>query len=187
MLKDPDYTPKRKKNKSLEAEQNMTVLAVPDHKPMVVVPEMAETFNSQQPDMEIRQKNQKLLDKVNIQIAPQNSLKESDKPDFEENQITQEAYLSILQLLKTNNFRQLLSTFTPQEALIASLKLGCINGKMYTTKAIAEFLQLEETEVREITKKVLLIAKDNLNHLIDQAIEIATDQKLALKDMHNQS
>ena len=42
-------------------------------------------------------------------------------------------------------------------------------------RKIAKFLEISEEEVRETTKKILLLYKDNINNFLDRIIEIATD------------
>lgn len=75
---------------------------------------------------------------------------------------------------------QMLSTLSVKEAVIISLKLGYIDGKCFSTESIANFLGIEELEVIEATRKVLLLYKDNINEFIDNIIEITTDDKLSM-------
>lgn len=75
---------------------------------------------------------------------------------------------------------QMLSTLSVKEAVIISLKLGYIDGKCFSTESIVNFLGIEELEVIEATRKVLLLYKDNINEFIDNIIEITTDDKLSM-------
>ncbi len=87
-----------------------------------------------------------------------------------------ENYIKLLELLKTPTFGQMMTTLSVKDAVILSLKLGYIDGKYFSTESIAKFLQIEEDEVREVIKKVLLLYKENINHVIDQAIEMSTEK-----------
>ena len=89
--------------------------------------------------------------------------------------ITKEDGIKILELLRTPTFTQMLNVLTPKESIIISLKLGYVDGKYFSTSSIANFLDIEELEVIETTKKVLLLYKDNINSFIDNIINIVTD------------
>ncbi len=90
--------------------------------------------------------------------------------------VTKEDYVRILELLKTPSFAQMLSTLSVKEAVIISLKLGYIDGKYFSTKSISEFLGIEASEVIDVTKKILLVYKDQFNAFLDKAITIVTDE-----------
>ena len=91
--------------------------------------------------------------------------------------MSKEDYIKILELLRTPSFGQLISVLTPKEAIIISLKLGYIDGKYFSTESIANFLGIEEQEIRETTKKILLVYKESINQFIDTAIQLTTDQQ----------
>ena len=50
-----------------------------------------------------------------------------------------------------------------------------MDGKYFSTESIAQFLGIEEIEVIETTKKILLLYKENINKILDSIIEVATD------------
>ncbi len=83
----------------------------------------------------------------------------------------------ILGLLRTPTFKDMLEVLSPKESVIISLKLGYVDGKYFTNKSIANFLGIEEEEVRETIKKVLLLYKDNINEIIDHLISLITGNK----------
>ena len=83
----------------------------------------------------------------------------------------------ILGLLRTPTFKDMLEVLSPKESVIISLKLGYVDGKYFTNKSIANFLGIEEEEVRETIKKVLLLYKDNINEIIDHLISLVTGNK----------
>ena len=87
---------------------------------------------------------------------------------------TKEECLKMLDLLRTPTFTEMMTTLSPKEAIIISLKLGYVDGKYFSTEVIASFLDIKESEVREAIKKILLLYKENINSWIDQAIQIAS-------------
>ena len=50
------------------------------------------------------------------------------------------------------------------------LKLKAIDGKYYSSDAIANFLDISKEEVMEITKKVLYLYRDYFNEYLDKLI-----------------
>lgn len=90
--------------------------------------------------------------------------------------ITKDDYIKILELLRTPSFTKMMSMYSPKESMIASLKLGYIDGKCFSTSAISEFLGIEAQEVIDTTRKVLLAYKENINSFLDSIIEVVTDQ-----------
>ena len=100
-----------------------------------------------------------------------------DKTDGE---ITKEDYLKMLELLRTPTFTQMMSMLNAKEAVIISLRLGYVDGKYFSTESIARFLGIEEEEVIETTKKVLLLYKESINGFLDKAIE-AVSGKIMIK------
>lgn len=98
------------------------------------------------------------------------------QPSEKGNNVTKDDCIKMLELLRTPTFSQMMSVLTAKESIIISLKLGYVDGKYFSTESIAQFLGIEQEEVRETTKKVLLVYKDNLNAFLDNIIEVATDQ-----------
>jgi len=94
--------------------------------------------------------------------------------------VTKEECTKILELLRTPTFTQMMEVLSPKDAVIISLKLGYVDGKYFSTESIAEFLGLEEDEVREIIKKILLLYKTNINEFIDNVVKIAMDEPIVL-------
>lgn len=97
------------------------------------------------------------------------------------NSMQKEDYAKILELLRSASFEQLVSVLSLKEAVIISLKLGFVNDKYFSTESIANFLGIEEKEVRETTKKVLLVYSENINQFIDTAIQVVTNEADVLK------
>ena len=98
------------------------------------------------------------------------------KADEASNDMAKHDCVKMLELLRTPTFTQMMSVLTAKESIIISLKLGYVDGKYFSTESIAQFLGIEETEVIETTKKVLLLYKENINSFLDSIIEVATDQ-----------
>ena len=88
-------------------------------------------------------------------------------------------YLAILELMRTPSFGNMLKTLNTKEAIIICL-LGYVDGKDFTTESIAQLLGIEQAEVRETTKKVLTIYKENINQFIDNTIDSVTGKPLVL-------
>ena len=89
---------------------------------------------------------------------------------IEETKLLKEDYLSILNTLRSFSFTQLLEVMSVKEAVIVALRFGYINDKCFETKKIAEFLEISEEEVRETSKKILLLYKEKINDMIDYII-----------------
>lgn len=94
---------------------------------------------------------------------------------------SKEEYSSILKLLRTPTFEQMLKTLSIKEAIIISLKLGYVDDKYFSTESIAQFLGIDNQEVIETTKKVLMLYRDNIYNFIDTAINaVSYDNKLTM-------
>ena len=98
----------------------------------------------------------------------------------EKEEMTKDDCIKMLELLRTKTFSQMINVLTFKEAVIISLKLGYIDGKYFSNESIANFLGIEQDEVIETSKKELLLYKENINELIDHAIEVVTDNHLKL-------
>ena len=83
--------------------------------------------------------------------------------------MTKEDYITVLELLKTPTFGQMMNALSVKEAVIISLRLGYIDGKYFSAQTISEFLGIDREEVVEITKRALLLYKDNINDFLDSA------------------
>lgn len=90
--------------------------------------------------------------------------------------MTKDDYIKILELLRTPSFTKMMSMYSPKESMIASLKLGYIDGKCFSTTAISEFLGIEAQEVIDTTRKVLLAYKEKINQIIDGTIKIVSEE-----------
>lgn len=84
-------------------------------------------------------------------------------------EMSKEDYMKTLELLKTPKFAQMMNVLSIKESLIIALKLG------FSTKEVANFLGIEETEVIETTKKVLLEYKENIINFLDKTIAAVTE------------
>lgn len=102
------------------------------------------------------------------------------KEEKEEMLIVKDDAVKLLELMRTPSYNELTSSFSPKDAIIIGLKLGYVDGKYFSTEAIANFLGESEDTVRESTQKVLLAYKDHLMSTLDSVIEVATDKKKAL-------
>ena len=127
----------------------------------------------------ISEVEQPIIDKTESLIQEQPLVKEETnsviKSEEPSNDITRNDCLKMLELLRTPTFTQMMSLLTPTESIIISLRLGYVDGKYFSTESIAQFLGIEEIEVIETTKKILLLYKENINKILDSIIEVATD------------
>lgn len=93
-------------------------------------------------------------------------------------EVTKESFGEILEIFKTARFSALMSFLSVKEAVVISLKMGYVGDKYFSTKTISDILGVSEEEIRQITKKFLLICKEMINQAIDNTIEYTTDQKV---------
>ncbi len=117
-------------------------------------------------------------------IEPSVSLPEVENQESrveESKTFSKEEYSNILKLFRTPTFEQMLKTLSIKEAIIISLKLGYVDDKYFSTESIAQFLGIDNQEVIETTKKVLMLYRDNINSFIDTAINaVSNDNKLIM-------
>lgn len=121
-----------------------------------------------------------IINPIKIEEEVKNEIKEENKKETFKEGINKDNYKQLLELLRTPSFAQMMSVLSPKEAIIIALKLGYVDEKYFTTEAIATFLNIETDEVRETTKKILNLYKDNINQLIDEIVEVATEQRKIL-------
>ena len=114
------------------------------------------------------------VNKKNDIVKPE--IIETDLPPIEI-QKKESLALNNLGLFKTQPFSEIISSLPLKEMVIASLKLGLIDNKIYSTDEISKFMGIETKEVREITKKVLTIYKGQMNAIFDNAIESFINDK----------
>ncbi len=91
--------------------------------------------------------------------------------------MTKEDYIKILELLRTPIFSKMMDMYSPKEILIASLKLGYVDGKCFSNASISEFLGVDSQEIINTTKTILLAYKEKINQAIDSAIEVMEDDQ----------
>lgn len=137
-----------------------------------------------------RQLEQVEGDLITKPSEPQETPVEQTPKSPDNGEMSKEDYTKIFELLRTPTFSQMMSVLSVKESVIISLKLGYIDGKYFSTESIAQFLGIEETEVIETTKKVLLVYKDHINNFLDSAISVATGQVgqgrvLSMKNQQN--
>ena len=97
--------------------------------------------------------------------------------EIKDNKLEKKDYLKVIELMRSYSFHEMLKLLTPKEAVIICLRLGYVDNKFYSTTAISNFLGLKEKEILEITKKILLLFKKNINSYIDETIEYAEKEE----------
>lgn len=109
------------------------------------------------------------MNRLDVKEASSDIVNEDDL--LNKDNITKDEYIKILELLKTQMFCHLMEQLSSKAAIIISLRFGYINGKYFSTEAISEFLGIEENEVIDVIKNVLLLYKEKLNGFIDTVIQ----------------
>ena len=144
-----------------------------------LVPKMRRLLENSTKERENRIKNElSQTEQVNGDLISKTEPKIESK--FTKIEMTREDSLKLLELLRAPSFTQMMSTLSVKEAVIIALKLGYIDGKCFSTESISSFLNIEPAEVIDVTRKVLLIYKDNINVFLDTMIDIATDDNKVL-------
>lgn len=148
----------------------------------VLVPKMKRLLEKQEKnDKTIKKRKQKENTKgekskeVIVSVTEKEIKEDSEVIIEQENNMSKEENsIETLSILKKDILKESIMNFTPKEITIASLKLGFVNGKYFSTPTIASFLDVEEKEVLDITKRVLLWYKGEINNEIDNVIEAVT-------------
>ncbi len=146
-------------NEIIDKKSQETVLATEEQASVTSVHETRE-------EVEAELVSKKETKEESIQVA---------KSDQVCNDITKDDCMKMLELLRTPTFTEMMSILTAKESIIISLKLGYVDGKYFSTESIAQFWGIEEKEVIEATKKVLLLYKENINSFLDNIIKVVTD------------
>lgn len=102
-----------------------------------------------------------------------------------EDKMSKTDWKKVLEIVRTENFQRLLGELSVKEAIVMILRLGFIEDKCYSTESIAEFLEIEVQEVREITKRVLYLYQRNINEIFDKLIENLDDSVKVLEKKSN--
>ena len=113
-----------------------------------------------------------------LDVLPDNKdqVESKDIVNQTDKEITKDDYLKIKELINSPLFANINSNLNAKEAVVISLKLGFVNGVSYSTDKVAKLLNISNEEVRDITRKILLSYKENMNALIDELIKATTDE-----------
>ncbi|MDD6879334.1 MAG: sigma-70 family RNA polymerase sigma factor [bacterium] len=152
----------------------------------VLIPKMRRLLSNPNVEIKPRKKRQNIIEEPIVESSMEGlhnsntsnieNLEQKEQQEDDNKSITKEDCEKMLELLRTPSFNQIMKVLTVKESVIISLKLGYVDGKYFSTESIAEFLGIESQEVIDITKKVLLLYKENISKFIDNAIEIVTEQ-----------
>ena len=114
-------------------------------------------------------------DEMSLELSD-NTTDEKSQPLLIKDDLTKDDYIKTLDIMKSLKFGDMLNILSVKDAIIICLRLGYVDNKYSSTKSIADFLGVEEEEVIETTKKVLLLYKESINNFINKAVkEITTD------------
>jgi len=193
--------------KNLPAKDQETILLIdgtdienPVKSPTATKEDVKSYYSVVLPKIERMLKNKNHETKVKKQKAPKKIEPSTTKDDEREKmlltkpaegsnatyELTKEEYIKILELIKTPTFGDLMTNLTPKAAVIISLRLGYIDNKYFSSESIATFLGIDESEVRETTKEILNLYKNQVNNFIDKAISY-TDNTNQVKKLTNEN
>lgn len=77
-------------------------------------------------------------------------------------------YDTMMKALKDSTLFQMMQHVTLTEAVVVSLQLGLVLGKKFTTSDIALLFEIDENQIKDMTKRVLSIYHKELNSLITE-------------------
>lgn len=93
---------------------------------------------------------------------------------FRKNEIMEDTQnnveINIISLIRKENFFEMFQNYELKDAIIIALKLGFVDGIIFSSESIAEFFHISIEEVIDITRKSLLSYKSKLNQMIDDTI-----------------
>lgn len=176
LLSNPNKERKSRKKeiRTLNREQKQSIMeSVSGISTGVTEEPLVESQKTSTSDIEMLNQNKESQSEY---ISVDSTISGDFETQDESKNITKEDCEKVLGLLRTPTFNQIMSVLTVKEYVIISLKLGYIDGKYFSTDSIAQFLGIETQEVIDTMRKVLLLYKENINHFIDDAIEIVTEQ-----------
>jgi len=101
--------------------------------------------------------------------------------EAEINELTKEDYEKVLEMVNDDSFNRITEVLTPEETIIVGLKKGYNNGRCFSTKAIAEFLEISEQEIDDIMEKCLLIDQVELDETTRENTITRKDKGISLK------
>lgn len=176
------------RRKIRKARNSQSVIEDVENKNKMVSDDI-EVTSTKDKDEVVSNSDETINDTKNATISNQTDIQEkvmvnvsSKEMEVSTTKVVNNEYGKFLELLKTPTFSDMLSILTPKEAVIIMLKLGYIDNKYFSTDRIAEFLEIEPSEVSETTKKVILLLKERINDYIDLAIsEVSKGDIVSLK------
>ncbi len=86
------------------------------------------------------------------------------------------AYASIVNLLKTPSFNEIVGTLDVKDKMIISLISEYFYNKYYHSEELPEIFKINEAEILTIIKNSLLLYKKRINDLIDTAVTLTTEE-----------
>lgn len=130
-------------------------------------------------------KMKKILDEnINPEIK-----KDVNKKELKKNETTKKSVIkntvdkdicnTMLELLTNDKLIIDNTKLSPKERIIIYLRLGYINGQIYSNKAIANFLNIEVEEVIKTTKDYLNLYRSKVNEVFDETVEKISNEKLS--------
>lgn len=82
-------------------------------------------------------------------------------------------YTKLISLLKRDDIVEVMDGLNIDEKIILSLRLGFVDGKHFSVKAISEFLGIPGCSVASISKDAILNHSNKINKILDKAVELS--------------
>ncbi len=89
--------------------------------------------------------------------------------------LEREDYQKMLSLLKRDDIVEVMDGLNTDEKIILSLRLGFVDGKHFTIKAISEFLGIPGCSVVSISHDALLRHNDKVSGILNKSLELSTN------------
>lgn len=135
-----------------------------------------ERQTNNNPKEESRSKKpSKMNDPKNAIEAGSTSLGEIEPK--EEPLLLKEDYERLLVLVQSKSFTDLLQYVSPKEATIISLRFGFVDNKFFTPKSISDFLGVTDEEIKNATRKVLFLLKEDTDSFLERIFQFAVEEK----------
>ena len=108
--------------------------------------------------------------------------RKTEKKPVVENVDTQDLFKEF-EFVRSVPFSEIAKNVSPEEAILAGIKLGYLGGKYFTTESISKFTGVSPEEIDNSTKKALLIYRDHLMKKLsnlDSALKVVSGKKKTL-------
>ena len=113
--------------------------------------------------------------KTKIEMLPVTETKE-EQGVKQTRELEKADYERLLVLVQSKSFTDLLQYVSPKEATIISLRFGFVDNKFFTPKSISDFLGVSEEEIKNATRKVLFLLKEDTDSFLERVFQFTTGE-----------